>query len=314
MRAHAPWAVAWAVTLLAALAAGCGREENSGATGSPQSPSGPPSVVDIRIVPTPAYVTSILTAQAHAADPQAQLVELLYQWIRNGTEIPGAAGQALRPPAFKRGDQLAVRVTPRAGGVQGSAVTSAPITIMNSPPLIVRLTVTPVSPSREDSLKVTVEARDPDADRLLFKYQWLRNGNEIPDGVGPTLAAGHLRKGDRISVRVSASDSEAETGPVESPPVVVRNAPPRFLAGSPWRNEPDGSFSCQVAALDADGDPLTFALSSDAPKGMTIDPKTGTLRWHPQSEDVGTYRFTVAVNDGDGGIVRREFSTVVAER
>ena len=156
--------------------------------------------------------------------------------------------------------------------------------------------------------------RDPDADRLLFKYQWLRNGTEIPGAMGPTLAASPLRKGDRISVRVTASDSEAETGPVESPPVVIRNAPPKFLAGPQWRSEPDGAFSYQVAAVDADGDPLTFTVSSDAPKGMAIAPKTGTIRWRPEPEDVGTHRFTITVNDGDGGIVRQEVSAVVGER
>ncbi len=310
-----PCGAAWRLVLVAGalwLVAGCGSEEKP--RQPTQTTAGPPSVVDIRIVPTPAYATSILTAQVRAVDPEGQLPELLYQWIRNGAEIPGATGQSLRAPEFKRGDDIAVQATPRSRGVQGSAVTSPAITILNSPPAIVRATVTPLAPSRDDTLRVAIEARDPDGDRLVFTYQWLRNGNEIPDARGATLAARDLRKGDRIAVRVTASDLEAETGALESSPVVVRNTPPRVLGGTQWQGGADGTFSYQVSATDPDGDTLTFALSPDAPKGMSVDPQTGVIRWRPGPGDMGSHRFTLTITDGDGGMVRQELSIVVGEK
>ncbi len=268
----------------------------------------------MRIAPTPPYATSILSAQVRTVDPEGKPPELLYQWIRNGAEVPGATALSLRAPEFKRGDEVAVQVTPRARGVQGSAVTSSSVTILNSPPAIVRVTVSPVAPSRDDILRVAVEASDPDGDPLVFTYQWLRNGEEIPDARRATLAARDLRKGDRISVRVTASDLEAETGALESGPLVIRNSPPRVLGGSQWQGDADGTFSYQVDATDPDGDPLTFALSPDAPKGMSVDPKAGVIRWRPGPGDAGTHRLTLVITDGDWGMVRQEISIVVGEK
>lgn len=304
----------WVISIALALVAGCGREEKPGPPAAAGAPAGPPTILELRIVPTPAYAAGILTAQARAADPQGQPAEVAYQWLRNGAEIAGATAQTLTPPAFKRGDEIAVQVTPRARGIQGPGVTSPAIAILNSPPVIMRLTVTPQAPGREETLKVSVDARDPDEDQLAFTYQWLRNGDPIPEATGPTLASGDLRKGDLVSVRVTASDGEARAGPRESPSVVVRNTPPKVLAGPQWRTGQDGVLLYQVAAADADGDPLTFSLSPDAPKGMTIDPKTGLLRWRPGAADVGTHRFSITVSDGDGGVVRQEVTTVTGPR
>ena len=292
------------------IASGCGEEK-----GASQAPPSLPAVADVRIVPSRAYVGSILSAEVRAKDPEGRRVEFLYQWLRNGAEIPGATAQTLRAPAFRRGNELAVQVTPVvAGRVRGPSATSPSITILNSVPSIVSLTVTPGAARREDNLTVHVEARDPDDDMLVYTYQWLRNRAEIPGATGPTLAARDLRKGDKITVRVTASDREATTPPFESSPVTILNAPPRVVAPPRGRSTPDGELTYQVTAEDPDGDPLTFTLSPDAPKGMTINPTNGTILWRPRTADVGTHRFTVTISDGDGGVVRQEVVVSVGEQ
>ncbi len=305
-----------AVSLLAAagallLAYGCGEEKRER-----HAPPGPPAVADVRVVPSRAYAGTILSAEARATDPEGRRVEFLYQWLRNGAEVPGAKEQTLRAPAFRRGNEIAVQVTPvvAAGKVRGPSVTSAPVTILNSAPRIVSLTVTPGAARRDDTLTAHVEARDPDDDRLVYTYQWLRNGAEIPGATGPTLAARDLRKGDKITVRVTASDLEVTTAPFESGPVAILNAPPRVVAAPRGRSTPDGELTYQVTAEDPDGDPLSFTLSPDAPKGMTINPTNGTILWRPRAADVGTHRFTVTISDGDGGVVRQEVIVSVGEQ
>ena len=66
--------------------------------------------------------------------------------------------------------------------------------------------------------------------------------------------------------------------------------------------------------MDADGGPLAFPRSSDAPRGMTIDPKTGTIHWRPGPTDVATEGCTVIVNDGDGGMIRQGVSGAAGTR
>jgi len=299
------------------LAPACGQGEAPGGSARPAQPpvgGGPPVVTEIRIAPDQARVSNPITAQARTSDPTGHRVDLEYQWLRNGAEIPGATAQVLASPEVKRGDEIAVRVTPVARGLRGVAVTSPALTLLNSPPVLVRLTVAPREVRREDTLKVNVEARDPDGDRLLLTYQWLRNGEEIPGATAATLAAKDLRKGDRITVRVTVSDLEATTPPQESQPAVILNSPPRVLGGPRWETGPDGTITYQMVAEDPDGDVLVFTLSPNAPKGMSLDGRTGILRFRPAAGDAGTHRFSVTINDGDGGAVRQELIMVIREQ
>lgn len=297
------------------LASACGQGETPGGSGRPaQSRAGPPIITEVRIAPEQPRVVSPITAQVRTSDPTGHRVDVEYQWLRNGAEIPGATAQTLASPGLAHGDEVAVRVTPAARGVRGAPVTSSAVTILNSPPVLVRLTVAPREVRREDALKAEVEARDPDGDRLLFTYQWLRNGEEISGATAATLTAKDLRKGDRITVRVTVSDLEATTPPQESQPAVILNAPPRVLGGPRWETGPDGTITYQLAAEDPDGDTLTFTLSPNAPKGMTLDGRTGIVRFRPGAGDAGTHRFSVTINDGDGGAVRQELVVVIREQ
>ncbi len=299
--------------LALAVIAGCGQDEARSPGAAGRRPV-PPKVIAAHIVPSPAYATSFLTAQVRTADAQGQAVELLYQWLRNGEEIPGATSPTLRPPAFRQGDEISVQVIPRSRGVKGAPVAAPPLRILNSPPAIVRLALSPGFPVKEDAIAVTVEAHDPDDDSLTFSYQWLRNDVPIPHATEATLSGADLRKGDRIAVRVTASDGEAESPVSVSPTVVVRNTPPRVVPGKQWQTGPEGTLIYQVMAVDADGDPVVFRLSSDAPKGMIIDPHSGVLRWTPGPGDAGAHRFSVIVTDSDGAAVQQEVTVTVGAR
>lgn len=292
------------------LAAGCGAED-----GTDRGPgSGPPTIAELRILPSEAYAASILNAAARTADPQGGPVEVLYQWLRNGAEVPGATASTLRAPAFRRGDTITVRATPLARGARGLAVTAPPVTIRNSPPVIVGVSVSSGSAPQAENFTAHVEVRDPDEDPLTLTYQWLRNDAPIPGATAAELPAKDLRKGDKIVLRATASDGEAQAGPVDSTAVRVLNRPPRVVALPQGQTGREGEVVYRVAAEDPDGDLLTYRLSPEAPKGMSIDPQTGIIRWRAGPGERGTHRFAVLIDDGDGGVVRQEVFVVVGER
>ncbi|MBI5042997.1 MAG: Ig-like domain-containing protein [Nitrospirae bacterium] len=109
---------------------------------------------------------------------------------------------------------------------------------------------------------------------------------------------GEVKKGDKISVKITPFDGEAHGKPV----VLNReisNVPPR-IADDRGFNFSGDAFTYQVKAYDADGDPLTYSLKS-APAGMTIDPKTGLVQWKVPAEFKGKASFTVGAADGKGG-------------
>ena len=61
-----------------------------------------------------------------------------------------------------------------------------------------------------------------------------------------------------------------------------------------------GKFRYAVKAEDPDGDPIEFTLK-DAPKWMSIDPKTGIITWDfDEKKDAGEYRVEVIASDPEG--------------
>jgi len=72
----------------------------------------------------------------------------------------------------------------------------------------------------------------------------------------------------------------------------------------------DEEYSYTVIATDPDGDDLTYMLI-EAPAGMTIDSKTGTITWIPTNDDVGTHEVIVRVSDGHGGYAEQKFTITV---
>jgi hypothetical protein len=171
----------------------------------------------------------------------------------------------------------------------------------NDPPVVSSVTISPAEPVTDDLLTATVTASDPDGDPITYAYEWARNGSSIAGATSSTLdlaRAGHGDKGDRISVRVTASDGRASSTPYTSGEVTVVNSPPRFPASLPDRSNHAGTVvSVEVPATDADGDPLTFSATG-LPPALTIDPSSGLISGTIEATTAGTFAVQVRVTDG----------------
>ena len=67
-------------------------------------------------------------------------------------------------------------------------------------------------------------------------------------------------------------------------------------------------FTYDAKASDADGDTLTYSLTS-APQGASINAQTGVVSWSPTA--VGSYGFSIAVSDGKGASTTQAFTLAV---
>jgi hypothetical protein len=163
----------------------------------------------------------------------------------------------------------------------------------NRPPQIRSVTLEPTAPTRADPIRAMVDATDPEGAPLDLDFEWTVNGNRVVDVASDRLGTGRFVKGDRVRVKVTASDGTAEIS-LESDELTIANTAPVFTTGTHDMKKVDG-FT--FAATDPDDDPLTWKLEG-APVGMAIS-NTGVLAYKgSESEPGGSYKVAVIVSDG----------------
>jgi hypothetical protein len=160
-------------------------------------------------------------------------------------------------------------------------------------PRIESIVLTPEAPTRTDTIRVKVEASHPKDEVVDLDYQWLINDVPVSGAVTDALRSGRFRKGDTVSVRVSARVGTREVERVSNP-VVVANTPPDFKTRPRDVRELDGF---RFKADDLDADPLSWSLQ-DAPPGMSIS-KDGVMTYKgARDARAGDYRPIVVASDG----------------
>ena len=83
-----------------------------------------------------------------------------------------------------------------------------------------------------------------------------------------------------------------------------------FISTPPIDGTVNSSYSYQAAALDRDGDALTFSVVS-GPQGLSIDSQSGLVSWTPGVNQSGESPVSLRVNDGHGGEATQTYTVVV---
>jgi YVTN family beta-propeller protein len=260
---------------------------SSAMTVIPITANRPPAMVSATIAPASPDTDDVLTATVVAQDQDGDPLTYSYQWTKNGADITGATDATLDLAVSGNGDrdeEIAVRVTASDGSATSAPLTSAAVTVVNTPPAMISATIAPDSPDTDDVLTVTGVAQDLDGDPLTYSYQWTKNGEDIAGATGDdTLdlgASGNGDHGDEIAVRVTAIDGSATSAPLTSAAVTVLNTPPTVTSATiaPTSPDTDDVLTATVVAQDLDGDPLTYSYQwtkqgADIPgaTGATLD-------------------------------------------
>jgi hypothetical protein len=163
-----------------------------------------PVIQEVRIEPKLAGHED-LKVFTKGSDADGDSVQYTYQWEKNGVSSGEEKTEILERKTFRKGDSIAVIVTPSDGESTGMSKKSEPTVIPNSPPIIVS------SPSNGISGGVytyQVKADDPDNDPITFSLKSGPKGMEINQETG--LIRWQLGKGDRgtQTVEIEASDTE----------------------------------------------------------------------------------------------------------
>jgi len=214
------------------------------------------------------------------------------------TAAPPAAENGIAPATQQGGGSPVARETPRAPGEAAR----------NASPELRGIQFVGGDGRPGNTLGVVAEGYDADGDPVQLEIAWMKNGQ--PAGTGNLLAAS-AKRGDKVSVTVTPFDGK-ERGKSATLFREILNTPPA-IEGQEQFQVTDNAVTFHVRVSDADGDPLAYSLK-DAPAGMSIDRKTGFVRWMTSPGTTGKVPFTVVVSDGSGGESTARFTVTIAEQ
>jgi hypothetical protein len=289
------------VTLLLSSSVSCERRDAGAPGGSRQDADLPGGVASpaltVTILPESPTLSTDLQAVCSRTDG------IRYRWEQNGQVLQGEEGAILTAGRrFSKGDTI--MVTARDQRVAASAT----VTIGNTPPTVTSITLTPEVVSRGIDISATPAGHDADGDPVQFVYAWSVNGNELPDA-GAVLRGDRFKRGDRVSLSVTPSDGEGTGAPMMTSPILVQNAPPRFVSTPPSSFQSD-VYRYEAQAEDPDNDLLTYSLLA-APPGMSINAQSGTIILEITREHAGSHQIEIAVQDPFGARATQSYSILL---
>jgi hypothetical protein len=310
----------WAATLLLALwGVGCGSGDaldrasgprmapgaaSQAETAEPAAANRPPVIDSVHFQPARPGAGQLLRAVPEASDPDGDSIRFEYRWRVNSQEL-AQVEEKVALPDTRKGDLVRVAIT-ASDGREKSAPFGASVRIGNRAPKLAGLRVEPVGRiSAGEEVRARAEASDPDGDPISFDYTWSVNGKEVAEG-GPVFSTRGLDHGDKLRVRVVASDGQDSSKPIQGPEIAVGNGAPIILSQAGPQG-PDGVFRYRVRAEDPDGDlDLHFSLLA-APEGMTVAPTRGEIEWAPRPDQAGRHPVEILVEDLQGGRATQSF-------
>ena len=184
-----------------------------------------PTQPSVTITPDPATTTDTLTATASGStDFDGTTPTYLYEWYQNGTLTSHTTATIASTETLKNETWL-VRVTPTDGITNGPFVESS-VTLINTPPTMSSISVSPTSPTTQDNVTCSYSGSDVDpSDNLTYGIEWFVN-NTLVSGSTDTLL-GPFIQGDVVTCRVTPNDgadlgtfAEASTTVINTAPVI----------------------------------------------------------------------------------------------
>jgi hypothetical protein len=164
-----------------------------------------PVIKEVRIEPKMAYANDHLKIHIKSEDIDEDSIYYSYRWEKNGVVLTEERTDVLGKDQFKKGDVISVTVTLDDRESQGLSKKSEPITVLNSPPIIVS---SPPTSVEENDYIYQVKAYDPDNDSISFALKSAPERMEIDKETG--LIRWAIRGQDRgtHSIEIEASDKE----------------------------------------------------------------------------------------------------------
>ncbi|MFZ5476859.1 MAG: MopE-related protein [Myxococcota bacterium] len=216
----------------------------------------------LTIGPDPATLADALAVVTDdyggCGDADGDALTRVHTWRADGVAV--GTGDTLPAGLATRGQTVTLEVGYTDGIELAALSTSNAVTIVNAPPEVTSLTLSPSTVTAADTLTAAVTTSDAEGDAVSLTYAWTIDG--VAAGTGLSLD-GFVR-GQTVAFTATPNDGY-DDGVAVSASVVVANTPPGAptVEISPARPDDGDDLVCVVsgAAADIDGDAVAYTFA-----------------------------------------------------
>ena len=249
-------------------------------TDDPYPSNSPPTYSNLSILPQIATTNSALSIGVLIKDTDSadSLLRGENFWFINGQRHIGQSEWSLEPEFTKKGDIVSLHLV-FSDGYNEVTTEIVTRTIVNSPPTVTAIKLTPERPIFGDDIQVSlIEVDDLDNDNLNYLYSWTINGSAVDNNLA-TLAAELFELGDLIAISIAISDGYDEVKvssnsiTIEEPSIEVS------ISSLPTNTDHKTELLFDVVATNYLGEQQPLEVSY-GPSGMSIN-AAGLVSWTP---------------------------------
>lgn len=206
----------------------------------------PPVISSVSLTPTTVFTSSVVNAVVEASDPDGDSWTAQAVWTVSGSSA-GSSALSLGPQFTTRGDTVSAQITVVANGLSSAPVNSETVSVVNSPPSIPLVSLSPSDPVAGQASVVCGilnPGADADGDPLSYTIEWTG-----PGGVSPAFTDSVVFSGDTLP-STEALAEEVWTCSVQSDDTLAQS--PVGSASVTFLGEPIGygqiQFPCSGSA------------------------------------------------------------------
>ena len=265
-------------TVTCEVTADDGSDEGNTVSASVEVQESIPTIAAVEITPDPAYTNTPITCDWSGftdADSDPDLSDSTVEWYIGGDLV--GTGVTLSD-VYEIDDVVVCEVTPYDGMHYGPTKTGS-VTILNSPPTIESVSLSPETVYEGDEFTCTpgVTTDIDGVTVFTYAYSWSVDG-VIISATGSSLDSSKFDRDQEVSCLVSASDSTSYGPETESNSVTVLNTAPvitgvNFSPATVYTND---VLTVSITTEDADGDTVIGGYSWFI-NGSTVSASGDTL-------------------------------------
>ena len=227
-----------------------------------------PELLSVGISPSAPNSQDTISCLPISQDIDGDTITHNFIWTINQNVVQAGTESTLEGP-FSSRDEIVCSVTVSDGQSYDPIGNSLEVgvTIQNTPPEIIDISLTPENPTVNDLVIADVTAFDLDLDPIVLSYEWFVDGVSVKTGYGNSLdGQSYFVRNQQIYVVVTPLDPEDIGFSVLSDILTVENSPPtlgeaEILPEEPIPTEEDLVCTLSSPPLDADGDVIDVLIS-----------------------------------------------------